>query len=147
MASARLSEVTPSIGSCEVATSSVDLRAELTRLRRVASDAAKGGAARLAQATPPAFEDNETTFAQLIERCRKTVAFLQELQPTAFEGSEDRAITLKVGPPGNQRELNFVGLDYLLGFGTPNVYFHYSMAYALLRHNGLDIGKPDYVGA
>jgi hypothetical protein len=61
-------------------------------------------------------------------------------------GSESRAITLKLGPPGNQREMNFVGLDYLQGFGTPNVYFHFSMVYALLRHNGLDIGKRDYTG-
>ena len=119
----------------------------LVRQVQIATDMAKGTAARLAGEDPPRFEDNEASFAELKARVARTVAFLQELQPTAFEGSEDRAITLKVGPPGNKRELNFVGLDYLLGFGTPNVYFHYSMAYALLRHNGLDIGKPDYVGA
>jgi uncharacterized protein len=118
-----------------------------TRQVQIATDMAKGTAARLAGQDPPRFEDSETSFAELRARVGKTVAFLQELQPAAFEGSEDRAITLKLGPPGNQREMNFVGLDYLLGFGTPNVYFHYTMVYALLRHNGLDLGKPDYVGA
>ena len=70
----------------------------------------------------------------------------RQLPPAAFEGAADRAISLKLGPPGKQREVNFIGLDYLLGFGTPNVYFHYTMVYALLRHNGLDLGKPDYIG-
>ena len=64
----------------------------------------------------------------------------------SFAGAEERPITLKLGPPGNQHEMKFTGLDYLLGFATPNVYFHYSMVYALLRHNGLDIGKKDYIG-
>ncbi|HUG72138.1 MAG TPA: DUF1993 domain-containing protein, partial [Steroidobacteraceae bacterium] len=91
-------------------------------------------------------EDNETSFAELRARVTKTIALMQSLPPAAFEGSETRAITLKLGPPGNQRELKFEGLDYLLGFGTPNVYFHYTIVYALLRHNGLDLGKPDYVG-
>ncbi len=118
----------------------------LTRQVQIATDMAKGTCARLAGQDVPRFEDNETSFAELKSRVEKTVAFLQSLPPAAFEGSEDRAITMRVGPPGGQRELNFVGLDYLLGFGTPNVYFHYSMVYALLRHNGLELGKPDYVG-
>jgi hypothetical protein len=119
---------------------------DFTRQVQIATDMAKGTCARLAGQEVPRFEDNETSLAQLKARVEKTVAFLQSLPPAAFEGAEDRAITLRVGPPGGQRELNFVGLDYLLGFGTPNVYFHYSMVYALLRHNGLDLGKPDYVG-
>jgi uncharacterized protein len=117
-----------------------------TRQVQIATDMAKGTAARLAGQEPPRFEDNETSFAELKARVAKTLDFLKTLQPAAFEGSESRAISLKLGPPGNQRQLDFKGLDYLLGFGTPNVYFHYSMVYALLRHNGLDLGKPDYVG-
>jgi hypothetical protein len=107
---------------------------------------AKGTAARLAGQEVPRYEDNEASFADLKARVAKTVAFLQSLPATAFEGSEERAITLHVGPPGNRHELNFTGIDYLHGFGTPNVYFHYSMVYALLRHNGMELGKPDYVG-
>ncbi len=117
-----------------------------TRQVQIATDMAKGTAARLAGQEPPRFEDNETSFAELKARVQKTIDFLQGLPAAAFEGSESRAITLKLGPPGNQRELKFEGLGYLQGFGTPNVYFHYTMVYALLRHNGLDIGKPDYVG-
>jgi uncharacterized protein len=117
-----------------------------TRQVQIATDMAKGTAARLAGQEPPRFEDNETSFAELRVRVAKTIAFLQSLPAAAFEGSENRAITLKLGPPGKQTEFNYVGLKYLQGFGTPNVYFHYSMVYALLRHNGLDIGKPDYIG-
>jgi hypothetical protein len=117
-----------------------------TRQVQIATDMAKGTAGRLAGLELPRYEDNETSFAELRARVTKTIAFMQSLPLAAFEGSETRAITLKLGPPGNQRELKFEGLDYLLGFGTPNVYFHYTMVYALLRHNGLDLGKPDYVG-
>jgi uncharacterized protein len=117
-----------------------------TRQVQIATDMAKGTAARLAGQEPPRFEDNETSFAELRARVAKTIAILEGLPAAAFEGSESRAITLKLGPPGKQTEFNFVGQDYLLGFGTPNVYFHYSMVYALLRHNGLEIGKRDYTG-
>ncbi len=117
-----------------------------TRQVQIATDMAKGTAARLAAAEPPRFEDNEASFGELRARVGKTIDFLKSLKPEAFTGSETRAITLKLGPPGKQVEMNFQGLDYLLGFGTPNVYFHYSMVYALLRHNGLEIGKRDYTG-
>ena len=117
-----------------------------TRQVQIATDMAKGTAARLAGLEPPRYEDHETTFAELKARVAKTIAFIEGLSPAAFEGSETRKITLKMGPPGQQKEFDFVGLAYLQGFGTPNVYFHYSMVYALLRHNGLDIGKRDYVG-
>lgn len=117
-----------------------------TRQIQIASDNAKGVAARLAGQTPPSFEDNETSFAELQARVAKTIAFLNSLPAASFSGAEDRPIKLMLGPPGKQQEFNFTGLDYLLGFGTPNVYFHYSMVYALLRHNGLDIGKKDYIG-
>ncbi len=117
-----------------------------TRQVQIATDMAKGTAARLAGEDPPRYEDNEASLADLRARVAKTIAYLQSLKAEAFAGSETRAITLKLGPPGNQREMNFVGLDYLQGFGTPNVYFHFSMVYALLRHNGLEIGKRDYTG-
>lgn len=117
-----------------------------TRQIQVMTDLAKGAVSRLAGLEPPRYEDNETTFPELKARVAKTLAYVQSLDAQAFEGSETRAITLKLGPPGAQQELKFEGLDYLLGFGTPNVYFHYSMVYALLRHNGLELGKRDYVG-
>jgi hypothetical protein len=117
-----------------------------TRQVQIATDMAKGTAARLAGQDPPRYEDNETSLAELKARVAKTIAFLQSLPPAAFDDAADRPITLKLGPPGKQTEYNFTGLNYLQGFGTPNVYFHYSMVYALLRHNGLDIGKRDYVG-
>jgi len=118
----------------------------LTRQVQIATDMAKGTAGRLAGEEPPRYEDNETSFAELRARVAKTIAYLQSLKADAFTGAETRAITLKLGPPGNQREMHFQGLDYLQGFGTPNVYFHFSMVYALLRHNGLEIGKRDYTG-
>lgn len=117
-----------------------------TRQVQIATDMAKGTVARLAGQDPPRFEDNETTLPELKARVAKTIAFLESVPAAAFEGSESRTITMKLGPPGKQTEFNFVGLQYLQGFGTPNVYFHYSMVYALLRHNGLPLGKPDYVG-
>jgi len=116
-----------------------------TRQIQIATDNAKGVVARLAGQTPPSFEDNESSFAELKARVARTIAFLESVPEASFAGAEDRPIKLMLGPPGKQQEFNFVGLDYLLGFGTPNVYFHYSMVYALLRHNGLDIGKKDYI--
>jgi hypothetical protein len=117
-----------------------------TRQIQIATDNAKGAAARLTGQTPPSYADNEASFADLKARVAKTIAFLESVPAAAFAGAEDRPITLKLGPPGNQFERNFTGLDYLQGFATPNVYFHYSMVYALLRHNGLDIGKKDFLG-
>ena len=117
-----------------------------TRQIQIATDNAKGAAARLSGRTPPSFEDNEASFAELKARVAKTIAFLESVPAADFNGAEDRPITLKLGPPGKQIERNFTGLDYLQGFATPNVYFHYSMVYALLRHNGLEIGKKDFLG-
>jgi uncharacterized protein len=117
-----------------------------TRQIQVATDMAKGTAARLAGQSPPSYEDSESSFAELKARLARTIAFLESLPEASFTGAEDRQVTLLLGPPGRKEEYRFDGLDYLLRFGTANVYFHYSMAYALLRHNGLDIGKKDYVG-
>jgi len=113
----------------------------LIRQVQIATDHAKGGPSRLAGLTAPKFEDNETTFEQLQERIQKIRAFLATLQPAQLDGSEERDIALKAGP----HDLQFKGLEYLLGFATPNFYFHVSMAYAILRHNGVPIGKVDFI--
>ena len=117
----------------------------LTRQVQIATDMAKGTCARLAGVEPPRFEDNEASFSDLKARLAKTQDFLASLKAEQFEGSETRQISFKVGPPTNQRTMEFVGLDYLTGFGTPNVYFHYAMVYAILRENGLAIGKNDFI--
>ena len=109
---------------------------------QIASDNVKGAAARLAGIEPPVFADTETTFPELKERLKKTVAFLQTLTPQQIDGSEERQIKL-VFP---SITLEYKGLDYLLIFATPTVYFHVTTAYAILRHNGIEIGKVDYLG-
>ena len=108
----------------------------------IASDTAKGGAARLAGVEPPKYEDNEKTFPELIERLRKTIAYLNTFKPGQIDGSEKKMITLKV----RDDTLTIEGLTYLLNRVLPNLYFHVSIAYAILRHNGVDIGKKDYLG-
>jgi hypothetical protein len=114
----------------------------LAKQVQIAADSAKGGAGRLAQHTPPAFEDNEASFAELIERCRKTVAYLESLKPEQIDGSEDRTVTWKT----RSAEKSMQGLPYLLHHVIPNVYFHVTTAYAILRHNGLEVGKQDFLG-
>lgn len=114
----------------------------LTRQVQIATDHAKGAPARLAGVAPPKFEDNEASFADLKARIAKTLAFIGGLSASQIDGSEDRAITLQAGP----RELNFKGQAYLLEFALPNFYFHYAMTYAILRHNGVDVGKTDFLG-
>jgi uncharacterized protein len=114
----------------------------LSRQVQIASDSAKGGAARLAQVPPPAYEDNEATIPELAARLRKTVAWLQTLKPEQFEGSEDRTVTWKT----RTAEKSMQGLPYLLHQVTPNVYFHVTTAYDILRHSGVEIGKQDFLG-
>lgn len=114
----------------------------LSRQVQIATDVVKGCAARLAGAEVPSYADTEATFVELKARIAKTIAFLQTLGPKQIDGTEEKAITLKVGG----RELNFKGQTYLLGFVLPNFYFHLTAAYAILRHNGLDIGKTDFLG-
>lgn len=114
----------------------------LTRQIQIASDAAKGCAARLAGVEVPSFADSESTFAELQARITKTLAFINGLTPAQIDSGEGREVVLKV--PG--AELKFKGEDYLLHFVLPNFYFHITTAYAILRHNGLDIGKMDYLG-
>ena len=115
----------------------------LSRQVQIATDIVKGGAARLAGVAVPSYEDTETTFAELQARIAKTVAFIEGISAGQIDGSETRDITLKVG--GN--EMTFKGKDYLLQFVIPNFYFHVTAAYAILRHNGLDIGKKDFLGS
>jgi len=113
-----------------------------TRQVQIACDQVKGAAARLTGAEVPSHPDVETTLAELKARIAKTLEFVNSVDPAAFAGSEDRTITLK----SPTRELQFSGIDYLRGFVLPNFYFHITMAYALLRHNGVEIGKFDYLG-
>jgi len=114
----------------------------LTRQVQIASDNAKGPSARLAGMEPPKFDDNEASFADLQARITKTIDFLQGLKPAQIDGSEDRQIVLQMraGP------LEFKGQAYLLHFAMPNFYFHCATAYAILRHNGVEVGKKDFLG-
>ena len=114
----------------------------LLRQVQTACDNAKGGAARLAGAAVPVHEDNEKSFADLYARIDKTVAFIQTLNAAQFEGAEDRKIELVF--PGIT--LNFTGLSYLNTFVLPNFYFHATTVYAILRHNGVELGKMDFLG-
>jgi hypothetical protein len=115
----------------------------LARQVQIATDHAKGAPARLAGVAVPSFEDNEKTFPELKARIGKTLSFIGGLKPDQIDGSEGRDISLKAGP----RELHFKGQDYLLLFALPNFYFHVTTAFAILRHNGVPIGKLDFLGA
>ncbi len=114
----------------------------LARQIQIATDAVKGCAARLAGVDVPSYADTETTFPELKERIAKTIAFLETFKPEQIDGSEDKVVTLKLGG----KDTDFKGQPYLLHFVIPNFYFHVAMTYALLRHNGVDIGKMDYLG-
>ena len=115
----------------------------LARQVQIATDTAKGCGARLANIEIPTFADTETTFAELHDRIAKTIHFLQSINAKQFDGCEERQVTLKL-PNG---EMHLPGEDYVLGFALPNFYFHVTTAYDILRHNGLDIGKKDFLGA
>jgi len=115
----------------------------LARQVQIGADAAKGAAARLAGVEVPSWEDNETTFAQLRDRCDKTDKYLASFTPDQIDGSEERQIVLKL----RDREVTFTGQQYLLVFAMPNFYFHMTTAYALLRQCGVEIGKRDFLGA
>ena len=108
----------------------------------ITTDQARGGAARLAGGEPPSYEDNEKTFAELIARVDRTIAFLETLKPEQFEGAETRQITR----PYRGQPKTFTGINYLRQLIVPNLYFHTVTAYAILRHNGVELGKADYLG-
>lgn len=110
---------------------------------RIACDAAKLAAARLGDLEAPRFADDETTVEQLKTRIANTLAFLATVPPTALDGTEDKPVTFPVGRDGTTRTMR--GEDYLRHWALPNVFFHVTTAYALLRHNGVDLGKADYL--
>jgi hypothetical protein len=114
----------------------------LARQVQIATDHAKGGCARLAGIEVPKYPDDETTFADLRARIARTIDFVQGLEPSDIDGSEDRNITLTAGT----RELRFKGQQYLVSFALPNLYFHATAAYAILRLCGVPIGKRDFLG-
>ncbi len=114
----------------------------LSRQVQIVTDNAKGGAARLARLEPPKYEDTESSFPELKARIDKTVAYLKTFNPDQIDGSEERTITLKLG----KETMTFQGLPYLLNLVLPNIYFHATTAYNILRHNGVDVGKNDYLG-
>lgn len=114
----------------------------LVRQVQIATDQAKGGAARLAGVEIPRYEDKETGFEALQARIVRTIAFLDNLKSAQFDDSEERAIVLRI----HDETLETRGRAYLLERVLPNFYFHVAMAYAILRHNGVDIGKKDYLG-
>jgi len=114
----------------------------LVRQVQIASDQAKGCAARLAGIDIPKFEDNETSFEALQARIAKTIAFLDSVKAEQIDGSEHRVIVLQI----HEEKREFSGKDYLLQWVLPNFYFHLTTAYDILRHNGVEIGKMDYLG-
>jgi hypothetical protein len=115
----------------------------LTRQVQIATDFARGTGARLAGVEPPPVEDNERSFAELAARVDVAIAYLRTLPAAQIDGSEARQITRTIrGAPKT-----FVGLNYLVQYALPNFYFHLATAYAILRHNGIEIGKGDFVGA
>ena len=109
---------------------------------QIASDNAKFGVARLAGIEAPKFEDNEKTLDELKARILKTIDFLKSTAASAFEGAEDRDIKITVP----NRTIEMKGLAYLNGWVLPNVFFHVTTAYLILRHNGVDVGKRDFLG-
>ena len=114
----------------------------LTSQVQIACDTAKGLVARLAGVDIPAFEDNEKTIAELKARIAKTIAFIQTITPAQIDGTEDKDIVTKRG----EKETHYKGMQFLLGHAVPNVYFHVTTAYNILRHNGVEIGKRDFLG-
>ena len=111
---------------------------------RIASDAAKGCVARLAGQEPPKFEDTEASMAELRERVHKTLAYVESVPASAFAGSAGRDITI---PMRNRDPLQFTGEVFLRHWALPNFFFHVTMAYALLRHAGVELGKGDFLAA
>ncbi|HEV7607213.1 MAG TPA: DUF1993 domain-containing protein [Steroidobacteraceae bacterium] len=109
---------------------------------QLTSDFAKNSMARLAGIDPPKFEDNETTMDELVARVKKTLEYIDTVPATALEGSETRNIKI----PLRDRTVEFNGLAFLQNWAIPNFFFHHVTAYNLLRHNGVDIGKRDFLG-
>jgi len=113
-----------------------------TRQVQIACDTAKGAVARLAGADIPKHEDTEQTFAELKARIAKTIDFVESISAAKIDGSDDKEIVLQM----RSGERRFKGMQYLLGHAYPNFYFHVTTAYNILRHNGVDVGKGDFIG-
>lgn len=113
---------------------------DLTRQVQVATDTARRGAARLAGLEPPSVPDTEQTFDELFARLDSTTRYLAELDPRAFDDAADRELTVNLGQP-----FAFTGRSYLLGYALPNFLFHVTTAYDILRHNGVELGKRDFL--
>jgi hypothetical protein len=114
----------------------------LARQVQVTCDTAKGAMARLAAVEIPRHEDSEKTFEELKARIAKTVAFIEAFKPAQIDGTEDRDLVIKLGA----REVQWKGMQYLLGFALPNFYFHATTAYDILRHSGVELAKRDFIG-
>lgn len=114
----------------------------LTRQVQIATDMSKGAGARLAGIDIPKYEDSETSFAELQVRIAKTIAFLDSINPEQLTGAETRDVTITV----RKVDLKFSGQGYLLKWVLPNVYFHVTTAYNILRHNGVELSKQDFLG-
>jgi hypothetical protein len=114
----------------------------LSRQVQIACDAAKGAVARLAGVEIPKHEDTEKTFPELQERIEKTLAFMATVKPAQLDGSEEKEVVLKL----RGQDVSFKGAAYLQGFAMPNFYFHTATAYNILRHNGVELGKTDFLG-
>jgi hypothetical protein len=114
----------------------------LARQVQIATDQAKGLVSRLAGQEPPPYEDNETTFDELIVRIKKTVEYVSSFSADQIDGTEDKDITFKI----RDITFEFKGMAYLLNWVMPNLYFHITTAYNILRHNGVEIGKRDFLG-
>jgi uncharacterized protein len=115
----------------------------LSKQVQIACDLAKNSIARLAALEPPRFEDNEKTIEELRARTARTIDYIKGVPASAFEGSEDRDIKVPAGP---DRVLEFKGLPFVQKWAIPNVFFHVTTAYNILRHNGVEIGKRDFLG-
>ncbi len=116
---------------------------KLSRQVQIASDTVKNAAARLAGLEVPSFPDTESNFDELQERISRTIAYVETVTQAQLDASEEKVVTLKF--PG--REITFSGADYLTNFVLPNFYFHLTTAYAILRNQGVKLGKADYMGA
>jgi uncharacterized protein len=114
----------------------------LAKQVQIACDQVKNGMARLASIEPPKFDDNETTIEQLKERIAKTIAFVDTIKPEQVDGTEAREIKFSI----KEWNFEFVGDQYVFTWIIPNFYFHVTTTYNILRHNGVEIGKTDYLG-
>ena len=114
----------------------------LSKQVQIAADMAKGGVARLAGEEPPRYEDTETTLTELVARVNKTIAFIKGFKAAQIDGSEEKEIVLKM----KHATMEFRGQQYLLNWVYPNFYFHVTTTYDILRHNGVEVGKMDFLG-